>query len=243
MVFRIRFKRIAAVALTLLAAAVFVTGFRVLAERMAPASLVSRDLPVVILDAGHGGFDGGAVAPDGTLEKDLNLQIAQNLRDLLVPMGFEVIMVRDGDVATDDPNAVTIRQRKNSDLRNRLKLTEKYTNSVLLSIHLNKFEQSQYSGAQVFYGPGQEDSKLLAECIQESIKAQLQPENTRAVKKGTKDTYLLYNAKIPAVIVECGFLSNSAELQKLKDEEYQKKMAFSILLGFFDYMDAEEPKT
>ena len=243
MVFRIRFKKIAAVALTLLAAAVFVTGFRVLADRIQPASLASRSLPVVILDAGHGGFDGGAVASDGTLEKDLNLQIAQDLRELLVSMGFEVIMVRDGDVATDDPNAVTIRQRKNSDLRNRLKLTQKYTNSVLLSVHLNKFEQSQYSGAQVFYGPGQEDSKLLAECIQASVKAQLQPDNTRAVKKGTKDTYLLYNAKIPAVIVECGFLSNPAELQKLKDTEYQKKMAFAVLLGFLDYLDAEEPKS
>lgn len=237
MILRIRLKRIAAVALVLVAAAVFVTGFRVVADRVNPASLVSRDLPVIILDAGHGGFDGGAVAPDGTLEKDLNLKIAQNLRGMLLTAGFEVIMVRDGDVATDDPNAVTTRQRKNSDLKNRLKLTEKYTNSILLSIHLNKFPEGQYSGAQVFYGPGQESSKLLADAIQSSIKEQLQPQNTRATKKGTKDTYLLYNAKIPAVIVECGFLSNAEELAKLKDEDYQRKMAFAILLGLLEHLD------
>lgn len=241
MVFRIHFKKIAAVVLALVAAAVFAAGFRAVAGRLSPASLVSRSLPVIIIDAGHGGFDGGAVAADGTLEKDLNLSISKDLQALLSPMGFQVVMVREGDEGTDDADAETIRQRKNSDLRNRLQLTEKYGNAILLSIHMNKFEQTQYSGAQVFYGPRSEESAPLAEAIQDSIKQQLQPGNNRLPKEGTKDTYLLYNAKIPAVIVECGFLSNAEELSKLKQEDYQKQMAFSILLGLLAYLDSDTP--
>ena len=223
--------------MVLLTTAAFVAGFRVLAGRIRPASLARRSLPVIIVDAGHGGFDGGAVAADGTLEKDLNLAISKNLRDLLQPMGFQVVMVREEDVGTEDPNASTTRQKKNTDLHNRLSLTQKYENSILLSIHLNKFSESQYSGAQVFYGPQNEESKSLAASIQASIATQLQPQNNREIKKGTKDAYLLYHAGIPSVIVECGFLSNPDELQKLKEETYQKQMAFAVLTGLLDFLN------
>lgn len=240
MVFRLQWKKITAVVLALLTAAVFVAGFQALAGRMQPVSLAKRRLPVIILDAGHGGFDGGAVAADGTLEKDLNLAIAKELREMLLPMGFQVIMTREEDTGTEDPDASTIRQKKNSDLHNRLELTKKYDNAILLSIHMNKFEQSQYSGTQVFYGPVNQASKSLAEAIQGTVKEQLQTDNTREVKKGTKDAYLLYNASIPAVIVECGFLSNGPELARLKDQTYQKQMAFSILSGLLEHLDAED---
>ena len=107
--------------------------------------------------------------------------------------------------------------------------------AVFVSIHLNKFTTSAANGSQVFYGAERKESKVLGDCIQKSIVRLLQPENTRVNKQATSSTYLLYNATVPAVLVECGFLSNSAELKRLKDEEYQKKMAFSIFCGITSF--------
>lgn len=194
-----------------------------------------KERQVIILDAGHGGFDGGAVAPDGTVEKDINLKIALTLQELLKQGGYEVIMTRESDVSTDDVETDKIATRKKSDLKNRLGLMKDNPQAVFVSIHLNKFTTSAANGSQVFYSAGREESKVLGDCIQKSIVKLLQPENTRVNKQATSSTYLLYNATVPAVLVECGFLSNSAELKRLKDEEYQKKMAFSIFCGIVSF--------
>lgn len=193
----------------------------------------------IIIDAGHGGFDGGAVAADGTVEKDINLKIALTLKDFLKQSGFRVIMTRESDVSTDDVETDKIATRKKSDLKNRLGLMKDNPSAVFVSIHLNKFTTSAANGSQVFYSAEHVESKVLGDCIQKSIVQLLQPENTRVNKQATSSTYLLYNATVPAVLVECGFLSNSAELKRLKDEEYQKKMAFSIFCGIVDFYSEE----
>lgn len=191
--------------------------------------------PIIIVDAGHGGFDGGAVASDGTSEKDINLKIALQVGEMLSINGFEVIYTRIEDTGTEDNIDASISKRKVSDLNNRLALMSKHSDSVFVSIHLNKFTTSSASGAQVFYSKSFDDAKDLSVSIQNSIVSLIQPENTRVVKKGTSSTFLLDKAKVPAVIVECGFLSNAAELQLLKTEEYQKQMAFAIFCGIVNY--------
>lgn len=196
---------------------------------------IANERQVIILDAGHGGFDGGAVATDGTVEKDINLKIALTLKEFLEQGGFEVLMTRESDVSTDDVETDKIATRKKSDLKNRLGLMRDNPQAVFVSIHLNKFTTSAANGSQVFYGAERKESKVLGDCIQKSIVRLLQPENTRVNKQATSSTYLLYNATVPAVLVECGFLSNSAELKRLKDEEYQKKMAFSIFCGITSF--------
>ncbi len=215
---------------------------------LASVSLISKEIattaatkvytacPTIIVDAGHGGFDGGAVAGDGTLEKDINLAIAQKLGTILKTSGYDVHMTRTTDTATDYSEQSTIRDRKIKDMKNRLKLINETENCIFISVHLNKFTSGSARGAQVFYSPNADESNNLGESIQNSIIKMLQPENTRKIKPGTKDTYLLYYAENPAVIVECGFVSNPAELELLKNEKYQEKIAFSIFCGIADYL-------
>ncbi len=186
-------------------------------------------------NSAHGGFDGGAVAPDGTVEKDINLQIATSLSELLALNGYSVIMTRTTDTGTEDDLTKPIQTRKVSDLKNRLSLMDRYPNAIFVSIHLNKFTASSAKGAQVFYSQNNPDSYTLGDSIQGNIRTLLQPENDRVIKQGTKSTYLLYNAKIPAVIVECGFLSNAEELKKLKDDNYKNQIAFATFCGINDY--------
>ena len=195
--------------------------------------------PTIILDAGHGGFDGGAVASDGTVEKDINLNISMKLNELLKLSGYNVIMTRESDTATDAIESDVISERKKSDLKERLKIINSNPDAVFVSVHLNKYTTSTASGTQVFYSPNNENSSKLGQSIQSTVISLLQNENTRTIKKGTKSTYLLYNAKIPSVIVECGFLSNSSELKLLKNEEYQSKMAFVIFSGIQEYFNLE----
>ena len=186
-------------------------------------------------NSAHGGFDGGAVAKDGTVEKDINLKICLKLASLLKSSGYNVILTREADVSTDDVETDKIPSRKKSDLRNRLKLMKDFPNSVFVSIHLNKFTTAAASGAQIFYSEKEEESKILAEDIRKSIVSMLQKDNTRVNKKSTSSTYILHNATVPAVLVECGFLSNSEELKKLKNSEYQNQMAFTIFCGITKY--------
>lgn len=192
----------------------------------------------VILDAGHGGFDGGASAGD-VLEKDINLKIALFLADHLRLLGYDVILTREDDSATNDEGD-RIRSKKISDMKNRLALMKSYPDAFFVSIHLNKYSDSQPKGTQVFYSQKAAESKLLAQSIQQTVKELLQSDNHREIKPAARDTYLLYNAPIPAVIVECGFLSNPAELALLKTEEYQKKMAFAVYCGIIAGEDAEQ---
>ncbi len=189
----------------------------------------------VIIDAGHGGVDGGAVAPDGTVEKDINLSVALKLQKIMTLFGYNTVMVRNTDTLISDKDASTIRQKKSTDLHNRAKLLQSYDNAVLISIHQNKYTSSKYSGTQVFYSPNNESSKLLAQCIQDSVVNGLQPQNDRQIKPSGSEIYLLYTAQKPAVMVECGFLSNIEELMKLKDDKYQSSMATAVFLGINQY--------
>lgn len=194
----------------------------------------------IILDAGHGGFDGGAVANDGTVEKDINLNICLSLASLLKQNGFKVIMTRTADVSTEDIESDKIASKKKSDLKNRLMLMKKHEDAVFVSIHLNKFTTSAACGSQIFYSGNDEDSKKLSDLIQNSIVNKIQKDNKRVNKKATSSTYILHNATVPAVLVECGFISNKNELQLLKTEEYQNKMAFCIYCGILDFFKTKE---
>ncbi|MBQ4618071.1 MAG: N-acetylmuramoyl-L-alanine amidase [Clostridia bacterium] len=187
----------------------------------------------VLLDAGHGGFDGGAVAPDGTLEKDLNLQIALDLADWLRLCGYDVALTRTTDNALCEDETLSVRERKRQDMRTRLEQYEKA--DLIVAIHQNMFGVAKYHGAQVFYSPNNPLSKRLAEAVRSSIVAYLQPDNERAVKQGDKTIYLLYKTTRPTVLVECGFLSNTQELQHLKDPSYRRKLSFTLLCGVLSY--------
>ncbi len=202
----------------------------------AEASSMPITQKTVIVDAGHGGDDGGAIGIDGTVEKDINLDIALKLEKILKFYGFNVIMTRTQDVMTCDDGLDSLRKRKISDIHNRFELMRKNPDAIFISVHQNKFEDSSQHGTQVFYSGNDERSKDLAEAIQTSVTLTLQRKNDRVVKKSGSGIYLLYHAKIPAVLVECGFISNSDEVKKLKDESYRMKLAILIADGLLKYL-------
>lgn len=202
----------------------------------AEASSMPITQKTVIVDAGHGGDDGGAIGIDGTVEKDINLDIALKLEKILKFYGFNVIMTRTQDVMTCDDGLDSLRKRKISDIHNRFELMRKNPDAIFISVHQNKFEDSSQHGTQVFYSRNDERSKELAEAIQTSVTLTLQRKNDRVVKKSGSGIYLLYHAKIPAVLVECGFISNSDEVKKLKDESYRMKLAILIADGLLKYL-------
>lgn len=189
----------------------------------------------VILDAGHGAPDGGAAAEDGTLEKDLNLKITQYLQGFLEQSGTAVLMTRADDNGIFDEGIKNIKQKKRSDIKNREKLMNGESADIFVSIHINKFSEKKYSGPQVFYSANNEKSKVLAELIQSRMNELLLPQKKRETKKAENNIYLLKKAKLPAVLIECGFISNPSELEKLKSEEYQKSVAWAIYGGICDY--------
>ena len=193
-------------------------------------------MPLIILDAGHGGEDGGAVAADGTMEKDINLSITQKLDALLQAQGFRTLLTRTDDTLHYDASASTMREKKVSDLHYRLACTQQTPDCVLLSIHQNIFTDPQYDGAQMFYSPNHPQSEALAQCLQDTFVAELQPDNTRKIKQSGTEIFLLYQAKVPAVMAECGFLSNEAERDKLKTDAYQQKVAACIANGLLHYL-------
>lgn len=202
-------------------------------------NLIITDIPTIIIDAGHGGEDGGAVVQDNIVEKDINLNIAQKTNDVLSLFGFETYMVRETDKLIYDSDSKTLRQKKNSDLRNRLSLMNKFENCLYISIHQNKFEDNRIWGAQTFYSPNDEQSPVLAEFIQSSIISLIQPNNKRVIKKTGTNVFVIYNATKSAIMVECGFMSNNDELLKLKDDKYQNQMSFSITTGILNYYISE----
>lgn len=193
----------------------------------------------IVLDAGHGEPDGGAVGASGVKEQELNLKIAKILQGFLEQCGMEVVMTRSDEEGIYDSDG-TIRQKKRSDMTNREKLMNNSGADLFLSIHMNKFTDSKYSGPQVFYSPNQEESKEFAQLLQEELIAVLKPDSEREIKKATSDIYLLKKAKLPAVLVECGFLSNAAEEEKLMDEEYQKEVAWAIYCSIIKYFSKIE---
>ena len=201
------------------------------------ASATAEALPVIIIDAGHGGEDGGTQSSDGTLEKQINLEISLKLQDVLLSRGFDTVMTREGDYMIYDETASTQREKKVSDIHNRMKLVDENGECILISVHQNYFGESKYSGTQVFYSKNNPDSEILADEIQKSVVSALQTDNSRQIKESGTDIYLLYHSQVPSVMVECGFMSNEAEASKLKDESYQKQMSEAIAEGLVRYIE------
>ncbi len=189
---------------------------------------------IVLLDAGHGGEDGGAIGGEGTVEKDINLAVMLKLQSLLEQNGCTVITTRTQDISLHNKGDEKSGNRKMSDLNNRKTMPEEYDADIFVSIHMNTFPDKKYSGAQVFYAESN-GSKELAECIQGELKAQVDNGNQREVKDAAGNIYILADAKIPSVVAECGFLSNTDEENKLKSDEYQQKLAFAIYCGIIKY--------
>lgn len=183
---------------------------------------------LIILDAGHGGTDGGASGPDGTRECDLNLAIVKKLDAVFGLLGEETLLIRDSDTDLASIDAQSISQKKVSDIRARTEIVNSHPEALLLSIHQNTYSASQYHGAQVFYTRSGEEAKELAKALQQALKTHVDPENTRAPKGIYPDVYLMNHIKTPGLLVECGFLTNPQELQNLKDEGYQKRLAVTI---------------
>lgn len=187
---------------------------------------------VPIIDPGHGGPDGGTESVTGVQESRINLEIGLKTDLIMRFLGLKTVMTRDTDVSIHDIDAVSLRDKKNSDLRNRVSLVNGTDNGVLLSIHQNYFDQSQYYGAQVFYNGAA--NKPFADVMQGTLRLALDPENSRK-SKSTDNVYLLNNVTKPAVLVECGFLSNPEEEALLRSETYQRKVSMAICKGFLDY--------
>ena len=191
----------------------------------------SASFPTIVLDAGHGGEDGGASDAKGRCEKDLNLAVAKKVRDYLAENGVSVILTREDDRMLYDKSPNASGSKKRRDLEGRIAVCSKVENPVFVSIHMNAFPQTQYHGLQVWYGTKSDSSKPLAEAIQSQIKSNLQPENERAVKAATSAIFLLSNLDCPAVLVECGFLSNPEEAELLQSDDYQSALAKEISIA------------
>jgi len=188
----------------------------------------------IIVDAGHGGEDGGAVSNDGVSEAEINLKIALKLQQLLEQSGSNVVLTRSDNNAIYDVDKKTLREKKNSDIRNRVKIGNNSSADIFVSIHLNKIPENQYYGWQTFFKDGNEDGKRLATCIQNNLNETMQKENKRTPLK-INNVYIIKHVEIPTVIVECGFLSNSEEEKQLQQEEYQTKLAWGIYNGIMEY--------
>lgn len=187
-------------------------------------------IPIPIIDAGHGGEDGGAVAADGTKESLINLEISLKLENIFVLLGVQPLMTRESEVIAYPDGAVTIRQRKNADLKSRVEMINNTENAVLISVHQNKYTDSKPFGAQVFYtelGKSYEWGIVTQECLQA-----LNLKNTRKAVEVSKDIYMMRTVSCPSILVECGFLSNPQEANALKTREYQLKVSMSIVAGY-----------
>lgn len=195
--------------------------------------------PIVVLDAGHGGIDGGCVSFDGVPEKGINLNIELALRDILNVMGYQAICTRETDISIHDDGIKGLGKQKKSDMDNRLALFNKYDNAIGVSIHQNQFTDGKYSGAQMFFSEKNKEGERFAGILREQFVSYLQPENKRETKPVGKDLFLLHNAKCPMVMVECGFLSNEAESLKLQNEDYQKQISFTIFSGVCKYKSSK----
>lgn len=188
----------------------------------------------IILDAGHGLPDGGAVASDGTIESELNLDIVLKLQSLLEASNCTVLLTRSDENGIYETTAKTIRNQKVSDMKNRVKIANTSNSEIFVSIHMNKLPQTQYNGWQTFYKNTDENSKKLANCIQNNLNYFIDKQNNREIQS-ISGIYLSKNVETPLVIVECGFLSNYEENKLLKTNEYQNLLAWSIYAGIMDY--------
>ena len=197
------------------------------------ASIPASDPPVVVLDAGHGNIDPGKVGADGALEKEINLSITQYLKEYLEESGVTVVLTRKDDSPLYKE---TDSNKKRGDMSTRIAIIEEADPVIVVSIHQNSYHEESVSGAQVFYYTDSAEGKLAAQILQEALKA-LDSENTKEAK-GNNTYYILKQTEVPVVIVECGFLSNYAEAEKLTDDSYQQELAEAISAGIDDYIQS-----
>jgi len=187
----------------------------------------------VILDAGHGGEDPGAVGIGGIEEKTINLSLTKKIEKLLEFDGYNVIMTREEDELLY--NSQSSGSRKAQDLRNRLAYQNDYPDATFVSIHMNKFPLESCHGLQVYYSGNNEKSMALAEVVRDTARAMLQPDNKREIKKSDSSIFILDNIRIPAVLIECGFISNPEEAALLASDNYQYRLAEVIATSIADY--------
>lgn len=183
--------------------------------------------PTVVIDAGHGGIDVGTVGIDGSLEKEINLSIALNLYDFLTVSGIKCALTREGD----NEFYLNGETRSRSDLYNRMDYINSFDNAILISIHQNHFENENEHGTQIWYSANTQESKVIADKVLNSVKINLQTDNQRENKESDNSYYLLYKAVVPSIMIECGFVSNKEENDKLQNASYQKQFAYSVLYG------------
>ena len=197
---------------------------------------VGESAKCVVIDAGHGGDDPGKVGINGAWEKDINLQVAERLKLFLEANDIEVVMTRESDEGLYDANASS---KKVQDMKRRIELIEETAPVLTVSIHQNSYPEEYVHGAQVFYYTGSQEGRQLAEMIQNQLVEKADPENKRQVK-ANDSYYLLKKTSTPIVIVECGFLSNYEEAQKLSSELYQEKVAWAIHMAVMQYLNGEQ---
>ncbi len=192
------------------------------------------DSKVIIIDAGHGAPDEGAESSNGITEAESNLKIALKLQNLLEQSGATVILTRSDENAIYDIDSTTLKEKKISDIHNRVKIGNESSADIFVSIHLNKIPQEQYWGWQTFYKQESEEGQKLATSIQNSLNESIQKDNKRVPMK-IDNVYIIKHVEIPTTIVECGFLSNPEEEQLLLTDDYQNKLAWGIYTGIMDY--------
>lgn len=195
----------------------------------------ASDGQIIILDAGHGGMDGGCTSANGDVEKNINLAILLDLRDMLKASGYTVLTTRDTDRSIHDDGVEGIANQKSSDMDNRLALFNSIQGAICISIHQNQFTDAQYNGAQMFYSDTNSKNAGLAQTLQNQFVNFLQPDNKREIKLCGKELFLCYYSKNPTVMAECGFLSNPEEAALLITEDYQQKIAFTIYSALIQY--------
>ncbi|MFZ5987362.1 MAG: N-acetylmuramoyl-L-alanine amidase [Bacillota bacterium] len=235
MIFILRKDKIALIALIFLLS-VTIYSLNIGADSTAIEVTGSTLQKTVIIDAGHGGEDPGAVSDYSDLnEKDVNLFIATKVKELLEAENYKVIMTREEDVLIYREGTDGYTKKRMQDLINRKEMIDNSGADIVVSIHLNKFGQTQYHGAQAFFPPRSKESKKLAECLQKSLKEIIDPENKRKALVKDAKLIILRDLKVPTAIVECGFLSNQEEERKLAAREYQEKLALAIKEGIKGY--------
>lgn len=191
----------------------------------------------IIIDAGHGGEDGGAVGINGILEKEINLDITQKLEMILNLFGINTEMTRREDKSLSFSDGGTVSGRKVADIKNRVEFVKKTPDAILISIHQNSFPQENCKGSQVFYSGGNSCSKVLASSVQKALRSGVDPQNNRREKENDKSIYLLENVNCPAILVECGFLTNPNEAELLMKDTYKTKLAVCITAGLLQYQE------
>lgn len=211
-------------------------GTRIVSSNQVSTEKTEKEKPCVVIDAGHGGADPGKVGVDGSLEKDINLKIAKKLALFLTAADVDVVLTRETDDGLYDEN---VSNKKVQDMKNRVALIEEKKPALTVSIHQNSYHEEYVHGAQVFYYEGSQESKALAERMQQVLAEQIDPDNARQAKANSS-YYLLKKTSSPIVIVECGFLSNYEEAQKLSSEVYQEKTAWAIHLAVLQYLNMAE---